>query len=69
MRGRKKSRMGRRSKEEDGEKEGKVRGQADVDRRMWRRLTSCGTSCRRSRALMWSRVSMEGERPPCRQKI
>lgn len=31
--------------------------------------TSCGTSCRRSRARMWSRVSMEGDKPPCRQKI
>lgn len=31
--------------------------------------TSCGTSCRRSRARMWSRVSMEGDKPPWRQKI
>ena len=32
-------------------------------------LTSCGTSCSLSRARMWSRVSMLGERPPWRQKI
>lgn len=32
-------------------------------------ITSWGTSCRRSSALMWSSVSMDGERPPCRQKI
>lgn len=31
--------------------------------------TSWGTSCRRSRALIWSRVSMEGDKPPWRQKI
>ena len=30
---------------------------------------SWGTSWMRSRALMWSRVSIEGDRPPCRQKI
>lgn len=32
-------------------------------------FTSCGTSCKRSRALMWSKVSMDGDRPPWRQKI
>ncbi|RNA05676.1 hypothetical protein BpHYR1_001489 [Brachionus plicatilis] len=30
---------------------------------------SCGTSCKRSKARMWSSVSMEGERPPCKQNI
>ena len=30
---------------------------------------SWGTSWMRSRERMWSRVSREGERPPCRQKI
>ena len=30
---------------------------------------SCGTSWIRSMERMWSRVSMDGERPPWRQKI
>lgn len=30
---------------------------------------SWGTSCTRSKSLAWSRVSIEGERPPWRQKI
>ena len=32
-------------------------------------LTSCGNSCSRSRDRMWSRVSIDGESPPCKQKI
>lgn len=31
--------------------------------------TSCGTSWILSNALMWSSVSMEGDKPPCKQKI
>ena len=31
--------------------------------------TSWGTSCSRSNALMWSKVSIDGERPPWRQNI
>lgn len=30
---------------------------------------SCGTSCTRSKSRAWSRVSIDGERPPCKQKI
>lgn len=30
---------------------------------------SCGTSWMRSIERMWSSVSIEGDRPPCRQKI
>ena len=32
-------------------------------------VTSCGTSCMRSSALMWSNVSMDGDKPPCKQNI
>jgi len=32
-------------------------------------VTSCGTSCMRSSALIWSNVSMDGDKPPCRQNI
>ena len=32
-------------------------------------LASCGTSCILSRARIWSNVSIDGDNPPCKQKI
>lgn len=50
------------------EKANETRGEA---RKLYRGPThpSWGTSCVRSNERMWSKVSIEGERPPCRQKI